>query len=146
MIKINLVTKSFSQGSEKELAKKLDKIQELGQAIDYDLVHEVIANMAGHLHDILPDDEGVGAKMTCAVRYNSALDKSTSVPVGAKMTVVKHKGFVEANVSPYYGGYKQSYDGDLDISKCLNPEKIKESILGRALRWYENATSTKINL
>lgn len=147
MIKINLETVRFEQGSDEEFAKKLAKVQARTKVrnISYEDACITCYDMVRYLQEILPGTNGVGAKTTHIVSsYN--IDQYRGIPMGTRITIVKHTKYAEVCLDRYPANGQQSFKFDLDISNCLNQEKVKEFILKRALRYYELINGTKIVL
>ena len=148
MIKINLETVRFEKDSAKEFAEKLDKVQARTQVrmISYEDACIKCYDMVHYLNEILPSNQGIGATLTYIVGACGFSSSYRGIPMGTRIVVVKHTSYAEVKLDRYYTNGQHSHEFSLDISNCSNEEKVKNQILSRALRYYENANRTKINL
>ena len=155
MIKIDLKRKNkftgnyeFEGNSYSKLIKSLAKVQARTKVRNIDFISaSVIAlTMATKLKEMLPGNEGIGAKITYVEGANKGAHIYRGIPMGTRLTVVKHTGYATVQVDRYYanGGYAHQFR--IDLSQVKHPKQVMQDLTNRALRSYQKMNDVKIDL
>ena len=147
MIKIDLHKVIFEEGSDEELKKVLAKVQARTKVreITYPDAYEHVLTMARKLNKLLPGFEGIGAKITYIESFGKFTRSYRGIPMGTRLTVTKHSGYATVQVDRYHANGAYAHKYNLDISQVKHPEKVAQSLQGRALRQYQKTNDVKID-
>ena len=148
MIKINLKTVTYTKYSIQELKYTLAKVQARTKVrkISYPDAYVKALDMTHKLNEMLPGFEGIGAKIIYVEGSGKFAQSYSGIPMGTRLVVTKHTGYATVEIDRYHanGAYAHTYN--LDISQVKHPEKVMQALVTRALRQYQKAIDTKIDL
>lgn len=147
MIKIDLHKVIFEKGSDEELKKVLAKVQARTKVreINYPDAYDHALTMVRKLNELLPGFEGIGAKITYIEGSGKFAQSYSGIPMGTRLTVTKHTGYATVQVDRYHANGAYAHKYNLDISQVKHPEKVMQSLQGRALRQYQKTINVKID-
>lgn len=154
MIKINLKHKNVFTGNYEfegdsyiKLIKTLSKVQARTTVRNIDFVSAdgIVKAMATKLKEMLPGNEGIGARITYVQGAGKIIQSYRGIPMGTRLIVTKHTGYATVQVDRYYANGAYGHKFRVDLSQVKRPKKVMQSLTSRALRSYQKMNDVKID-
>lgn len=154
MIKVNFELNKFTGNYEfaddsySKLIKTLSKVQARTKVRNINFIDAgtIVLKMVGKLKEMLPGNEGIGAKITYVEGAGKSLQSYSGIPMGTRLIVTKHTGYATVQVDRYYANGAYAHNFKVDLSQVKRPEQVMQGLTNRALRYYQKKNDVKIYL
>lgn len=154
MIKVNFTRNEFTGNYEfaddsySKLIKALSKVQARTKVrnINFLEADAIVLKMVEKLIEMLPGNEGIGAKITYVKGTGKSIHGYSGIPMGTRLIVTKHTGYATVQVDRYYANGAYNHNFKLDLSQVKRPEQVMQGLTNRALRYYQKNNDVKIYL